>query len=36
MVTDILGRPAKPGSNQVLFFIYNDGTVEKKYTKWKK
>ena len=33
MITDILGRPAKPGSNQVLFFIYNDGTVEKKYTK---
>jgi len=33
MVTDILGRPAKPGSNQVLFFIYNDGTVEKKLTK---
>ena len=33
MVTDILGRPAKPGSNQVLFFIYDDGTVEKKITK---
>ena len=33
MVTDILGRPAKPGSNQILFFIYNDGTVEKKITK---
>jgi len=33
MVTDILGRPAKPGSNQVLFFIYDDGTVEKKLTK---
>ena len=31
MVTDILGRPAKPGSKQVLFFIYSDGTVEKKY-----
>jgi hypothetical protein len=33
MITDILGRPAKPGSKQVLFFIYSDGTVEKKYTK---
>ena len=33
MVTDILGRPAKPGSNQILFFIYSDGTVEKKLTK---
>ena len=33
MVTDILGRPAKPSSNQVLFFIYSDGTVEKKLTK---
>ena len=33
MVADILGRPAKPGSNQILFFIYNDGTVEKKLTK---
>ena len=33
MITDILGRPAKPGSNQVLLFIYNDGTVEKKYSK---
>tara|TARA_Y100001973_G_scaffold106381_1_gene183964 strand:+ start:38631 stop:40985 length:2355 start_codon:yes stop_codon:yes gene_type:complete len=33
MITDILGRPARPGSKQVLFFIYSDGTVEKKYTK---
>ena len=33
MVTDILGRPAKPGNNKVLFFIYNDGTVEKRLTK---
>ena len=33
MVTDILGRPAKPSANQILFFIYNDGTVEKKITK---
>ena len=33
MITDILGRPAKPGSRQVLFFIYSDGTVEKKYSK---
>jgi hypothetical protein len=33
MVTDILGRPAKPGANKILLFIYNDGTVEKKLTK---
>jgi hypothetical protein len=33
MITDILGRPARPGSKQVLFFIYSDGTVEKKYSK---
>jgi len=33
MVTDILGRPTKPNKNQVLFFIYDDGTVEKKITK---
>ena len=33
MITDILGRPAKPGARQVLLFIYNDGTVEKKYSK---
>ena len=32
-VTDILGRPAKPGNNKILFFIYNDGTVEKKIIK---
>ncbi len=33
MVTDILGRPAKPGNNKILFFIYSDGTVEKRITK---
>jgi hypothetical protein len=33
MVTDILGRPTKPGNNKILFFIYSDGTVEKKITK---
>ena len=33
MVTDILGRPAKPGNNKILFFIYSDGTVKKKITK---
>ena len=30
MITDILGRPAKITKNQLLFFIYDDGTVEKK------
>mgnify|MGYP005814867021 CR=1 FL=1 len=33
MITDILGRPAKIGERQLLFFIYNDGSVEKKYIK---
>lgn len=33
MITDILGRPARLGNNQILFFIYSDGTVEKKITK---
>ena len=33
MITDILGRPAKINTNQLLFFIYDDGTVEKKIIK---
>jgi len=36
MITDILGRPAKIISEmggQILFFIYNNGSVEKKYIK---
>jgi len=33
MVTDVLGRPAEITKNQLLFFIYNDGTVEKKIVK---
>jgi len=33
MITDILGRPAKITKNQLLFFIYEDGTVEKKFIK---
>ena len=33
MITDILGRPAKITKNQILLFIYNDGTVEKKFIK---
>ena len=32
-VTDLLGRPAKIIKNQVLLFIYNDGTVIRKITK---
>jgi len=34
-ITDLLGRPAKEGNNKLLFYIYNDGTVEKKITKIK-
>ena len=30
MITDLLGRPTKEIKNQLLFYIYNDGTVEKK------
>ena len=33
MITDILGRPANMNTNQLLFFIYEDGTVEKKLLK---
>ena len=34
-ITDILGRPVNPKNKnkQVLFYIYNDGTIEKKYIK---
>jgi hypothetical protein len=30
MITDLLGRQVKEGNNKLLFYIYNDGTVEKK------
>ena len=33
MITDILGRPARIEKNKLLFFIYRDGTVEKKFIK---
>jgi len=33
MITDLLGRPAKQKKNELLFYIYNDGTVEKKLIK---
>nr|QPI16274.1 MAG: hypothetical protein NIOZUU157_00159 [Virus NIOZ-UU157] len=33
MITDLLGRPAKQSKNQLLFYIYNDGSVEKKIIK---
>jgi hypothetical protein len=29
-IKDLLGRPSKEGSNKLLFYIYDDGTVEKK------
>jgi len=32
-ITDILGRPTKEIKNQLLFYIFNDGTVEKKLIK---
>ena len=33
MITDVLGRPAKIKKNTLLFFIYNDGTINKKIFK---
>ena len=32
-ITDLLGRPAKEENNKLLFYIYDDGTVEKKINK---
>tara|TARA_R100001463_G_scaffold44100_4_gene91758 strand:- start:1704 stop:2204 length:501 start_codon:yes stop_codon:yes gene_type:complete len=32
-ITDVLGRPSKVIKNTVLFFRYNDGTVERKLIK---
>ena len=33
MITDLLGRPTKEIKNQLLFYIYSDGSVEKKLIK---
>ena len=33
MITDILGRPTEITKNKLLFFIYSDGTVEKKFVR---
>jgi len=33
MITDLLGRPAKQNKNELLFYIYDDGTVERKLIK---
>jgi hypothetical protein len=33
MVTDLLGRPSKIIKNQVLLYIYNDGSVKRKLIK---
>ena len=32
-ITDVLGRPTKETKNKLLFYIYNDGSVEKKLIK---
>ena len=29
-VTDLLGRPSKEGDNKLLFYLYDDGSVNKK------
>jgi len=33
MITDLLGRPTKEDKNKLMFYIYNDGTVERKLIK---
>ena len=33
MITDLLGRPTKENKNQVLLYIYSDGTVKRKLIK---
>jgi len=33
MIADLLGRPSKENKNKLLFYIYQDGTVEKKLIK---
>ena len=33
MITDVLGRPVNTYSKQLLFYIYDDGSVDKKYIK---
>ena len=33
MITDLLGRPTKQNKNELLFYIYDDGTVERKLIK---
>ena len=30
MITDLLGRPTKEIKNTLLFYIYDDGSVEKR------
>ena len=30
-IVDIMGRKVNPEPNQLLFFIYDDGSVEKRY-----
>ena len=32
-ITDLLGRPSKQNKNKLLFYIYSDGTVERKLIK---
>jgi len=32
MITDLLGRPTKEEVNKLMFYIYDDGTIEKKLT----
>tara|TARA_R110002072_G_scaffold199823_1_gene357560 strand:- start:182 stop:697 length:516 start_codon:yes stop_codon:yes gene_type:complete len=33
MITDLLGRPTKENKNKLLFYIYSDGTVQRKLIK---
>ena len=33
MITDLLGRPTTKNKNKLMFYIYDNGTVEKKLIK---
>ena len=30
-ILDVLGRASKPNTNKLLFFLFDDGTIEKRY-----
>ena len=34
MITDLLGRKTKQTNNRPLLYIYDDGTIEKKFKQY--